>query len=46
MFSEGMYLFGSFLCYFLSFLSFSLSPCYFLYFTGGSFMLVQVKQIG
>ena len=41
--SEGMYLFGSFLLYFLSFLSLSLR--YFLYLQVDLYMLVQVKQI-
>ena len=41
-FSECVNLFGSFFIYFL----FSFSLSYFLYFTGSSFMLEQVKQIG
>ena len=42
MFSEAVYLFGSFLFHFLSFLSFSLSVTLQV----DLFMLVQVKQIG
>ena len=41
--SEGVYLFGSFLLYFLSF---SLSLCYFLCLQVDLDMLVQVEQIG